>query len=110
MEWVRVINDSAKNLKKRSATLKKPSSNVQPMRREQIKNILRANKKGTKRSATSTPSSISDSSAPSPGKLRRFLNISDRLDELVNYLSPSPRRTRRNSVGSSQVYNNTFMF
>lgn len=108
IEWVRVINDSAKSLKTRSATLKKPSSNIQPMRREQIKNILRANKKGTKRPASTTPSGdASPGMAPSPGKLRRFLNISDRLDELVNYLSPirtnrSPTRTRR-SVASAQV-------
>jgi hypothetical protein len=88
IEWVNVINDSARSLKKRSATLKKPSSNAKPIKRDQIKTILRENKKGQKR-----PASHADSPGPSPGKLRRFFNVSGRLDEIVDYLSPSRAST-----------------
>lgn len=89
--------------------MKKPSSNAQPLRKEQIKDIIKANKKGIKRRASEPLSKIDeDSPGPSPGKLRRFLNISDRLDELVNYLSPpirqspSKNRTRRTSRNNSE--------
>lgn len=106
IEWVKTINEASKSLKRRSATLKKPSSNARPIRKEQIKNILKENKRGTKRAATPL-----ESPTPTPGKLRRFLNISDRLDELVNYLSParhSPGANSRQTTSSSMQVKTRF--
>jgi len=105
IEWVNVINESAKSLKKRSATLKKPSSNARPLKRDQIKTILKENnKRGVKRSAAAGPGLLESSPGPSPGKLRRFFNISGRLDELVDYLSPSNKtRSQKSSTPISPL-------
>jgi len=98
-DWVVQINESSQNLKRRSATLKKPSSNARPMRRQQIKNVIRDQKRatrGVKRSLSMT--SLDPSLAPSPGKLRRFFNIPERLNEIVERLSPRKSQSPLSSV------------
>ncbi|ODM97662.1 putative protein tag-52, partial [Orchesella cincta] len=82
-DWVTTINESSRALKTRSATLKKESSNTKPLRKEQIKDIVKRKKRGIKRGRSE------ESPAPTPGKLRRFMNISERLDQLVDYFSPT---------------------
>lgn len=89
LDWVRIINDSSRALKTRSATLKKPSSNAKPLRKEQIKDIVKRKKRGVKRSRDPE-----GSPAPTPGKLRRFMNISEKLDQIVEYFSPTKTNIR----------------
>lgn len=89
LDWVRIINDSSRALKTRSATLKKPSSNAKPLRKEQIKDIVKRKKRGIKRSRDPE-----GSPAPTPGKLRRFMNISEKLDQIVEYFSPTKTNNR----------------
>jgi len=72
-DWHDVIAETIKNVKRRAATLRKDSSKARPML------LMRG-----------TPSSSQPQSTP--GRLKRSLNISACLDEIVDFLSPKKRQ------------------